>query len=62
MENITAWAFRSLCNGASDSYTGMLSLTNLVKRNNTWEEVDTFKIEGQRQWIQVAGWPEGERC
>lgn len=54
MENITAWAFRSLCSSASDSYTGMLSLTNLVKRNNTWDEVDTYKIEGQRQWIQVA--------
>ena len=54
MENITCWAFRNLCRGASDSYTGMLSLTNLVKRDNTWEEVDTFPIEGQRQWIQVA--------
>ena len=54
MENITCWAFRKLCHGASDSYTGMLSLTNLIKRNNTWEEVDTFLIKGQRQWIQVA--------
>jgi tRNA-dihydrouridine synthase len=54
MENVTCWAFRSLCPGATDSYTGMLSLTNLVKRNNTWDEVDTFPIEGQRQWIQIA--------
>jgi tRNA-dihydrouridine synthase len=54
MENITCWAFRKLFKGASDSYTGMLSLTNLVKRENTWEEIDTFPIEGQRQWIQVA--------
>jgi len=53
MENITCWAFRKLCKGASDSYTGMLSLTNLIKRNNTWEEIDTFPIEGQKQWIQV---------
>jgi len=54
MENITCWAFRKLCKGASDSYTGVLSLTNLVKRENTWEEIDTFQIEGQRQWIQIA--------
>jgi tRNA-dihydrouridine synthase len=54
MENITCWAFRKLCTGATDSYTGMLSMTNLVKRNNTWEEIDTYSIEGQRQWVQVA--------
>jgi tRNA-dihydrouridine synthase len=54
MENITCWAFRKLCRGASDSYTGMLSLTNLIKRENTWEEIDTFPIEGQKQWIQIA--------
>jgi len=49
MENITCWAFRKLCKGATDSYTGMLSLTNLVKRDNAWEEIDTYPIEGQRQ-------------
>lgn len=54
MENITCWAFRKLCKNASDSYTGMLSLTNLVKRANTWDEVDTYKIDGQKQWIQIA--------
>jgi tRNA-dihydrouridine synthase len=54
MENITCWAFRKLCRGASDSYTGVMSLTNLIKRNNTWEEIDTFPIEEQRQWIQIA--------
>jgi len=54
MENITCWAFRKLCRGASDSYTGVLSLTNLLKRNNTWDEIDLFSIEGQRQWIQIA--------
>ncbi len=60
MENITCWAFRKLCRGASDSYTGMLSLTNLIKRNNTWEEIDTFPIEGQRQWIQITTSKEAE--
>ncbi|HLD37749.1 MAG TPA: tRNA-dihydrouridine synthase [Candidatus Nanoarchaeia archaeon] len=60
MENITCWAFRKLCKGASDSYTEMLSLTNLVKRDNAWEEIDTYPIEGQRQWIQVATSKEAE--
>ena len=54
LENVSAWAFRSLCRNPTDTYTGMLSLSNLVKRNNAWKEVDTFHIPGQRQWIQVA--------
>ena len=54
LENVSCWAFRNLYLGASDSYTGMLSLSNLVKHTNTWEEIDTFQIEGQRQWIQIA--------
>lgn len=54
MENVTCWAFRKLCKGSTDSYTGILSLTNLVKRANTWDEIDTFAIEGQKQWIQVS--------
>ena len=59
MENITCWAFRKLCK-SSDSYTGMLSLTNLIKRENTWDEIDTFAIPGQRQWIQIATSKEAE--
>ena len=54
MENISCWAFRSLCRGATDSYTGMLSLNYLIRKNSAWKEVDMFKIEGQRQWVQVA--------
>ncbi|MEK6927310.1 MAG: tRNA-dihydrouridine synthase [Nanoarchaeota archaeon] len=54
MENVTCWAFRALCQNATDSYTGMLSLTNLIKRKNTWNEVDTYPIPNQRQWIQIA--------
>ena len=53
MENVSCWAFRKLCQGASDSYTGMLSLGNLINRNNSWKEVDTYKIEGQKQWVQI---------
>lgn len=60
LENVSCWAFRSLCKGATDSYTGMLSLSNLVKRNNAWKEVDTYPIEGQRQWIQIATSKEAE--
>jgi len=54
LENVSCWAFRNVCKGATDTYTGMLSLSNLVKRNNAWKEVDTFSIPGQRQWIQIA--------
>lgn len=54
LENVSCWAFRSLCHGATDSYTGMLSLNYLLRRNTGWNEIDLFKIEGQRQWIQVA--------
>ncbi|MDP1729192.1 MAG: tRNA-dihydrouridine synthase [archaeon] len=54
MENITCWAFRKLCNKATHSYTGILSLTNLVKRANTWDEIDTFPIKEQHQWIQIS--------
>lgn len=54
LENVTCWAFRSLCTGATDSYTGILPMSNLIRRNNAWKEVDTFTIEGQRQWIQVS--------
>ncbi|MBS3148829.1 tRNA-dihydrouridine synthase [Candidatus Woesearchaeota archaeon] len=54
LENVSCWAFRKVCAGATDTYTGMLSLNNLIKRNNTWKEVDTYPIAGQRQWIQIA--------
>lgn len=53
LENVSCWAFRNLCKGATDTYTGMLSLNNLVKRNNAWKEVDTYS-SSQRQWIQIA--------
>lgn len=54
IDNVTCWAFRKLCVGATDSYTGVISMGTLVARNNAWKEVDTFEIPGQRQWIQVA--------
>ncbi len=54
MENVSCWAFRKLCTGASDSYTGMLSIDYLNRRIVGFKEVDTYKIDGQRQWIQFA--------
>ncbi len=54
MENVTCWAFRSLCQGVTDSYTGIFSMQYLVRRSKAWREIDTFLISGQRQWIQVA--------
>jgi tRNA-dihydrouridine synthase len=53
MENITCWAFPSLMSGATDSYTGMISMGYLLERNKAWKEVDMFPIIGQRQWLQV---------
>lgn len=54
MENITCWAFRKLCSGATDSYTGMLSASYLIKRSKAWKEADFFPIDNQRQWLQIA--------
>ena len=54
LKNVSCWAFRKLCTGATDSYTSMLSMGNLIRKNAAWEEVDTYPIEGQRQWIQVT--------
>ena len=59
MENITCWAFRKLFTGATDSYTGVLSL-NYILHKKTWKEVDLFPIYGQRQWIQIATATESE--
>lgn len=60
MENITCWAFRSLMQGVTDSYTGMISMGYLLERNKAWKEVDFFKIDGQRQWLQVLSSREKE--
>lgn len=59
MENVTCWAFRKLFLGATDTYTGILSLNYLLRKRN-WKEVDLFQISGQRQWIQFATAKESE--
>lgn len=60
MENITCWAFRSLCTGVTDSYTGMFSMGYLIERHKAWRELDLYKIEWQRQWIQLLTSKESE--
>ena len=54
MENVSCWPLRKLCVGATDCYTGMLSMDYLIRRSKAWKEVDTFEIKGVRQWLQVA--------
>lgn len=54
MKNITDWAFRSKCLGATDSYTEMIQLRDILKKKQrALNKLDLFVIEGQRQWIQV---------
>ena len=54
MENVSCWPLRKLCVGATDCYTGMLSMDYLIRRSKAWKEVDTYEIKGVRQWLQVA--------
>jgi tRNA-dihydrouridine synthase len=52
--NISCWAFRAACAGATDSYTEMIDLNPLLGENPTaWDDVDTFNIPHQRQWVQI---------
>ncbi len=60
MENVSCWAFRKLFTGVTDSYTGVMSMDYLVRRSKAWKEIDAFKIENQKQWIQLATCKEKE--
>lgn len=52
--NISCWAFRASCAGATDSYTEMIDLNPLLGEKYTaWDDVDTFNIPKQRQWVQI---------
>ncbi|GAH13361.1 unnamed protein product, partial [marine sediment metagenome] len=54
MKNISCWAFRALFPEATDSYTEMINLKELVNlKRRAWDNVDTFSINNQRQWVQV---------
>ena len=60
LENVSCWPFRKLIHGATDSYTGMMSAQYLIKRRKAWKEIDTYKIDNVRQWIQIATSKESE--
>ena len=54
MKNISCWAFRALFPEATDSYTEMINLKELVNlKRRALDKVDTFSINNQRQWVQV---------
>ncbi len=54
MKNISCWAFRALFPEATDSYTEMLNLKELItSKKRTWNNIDTFSINNQHQWVQV---------
>ena len=54
MKNISCWAFRALFPEATDSYTEMLNLKELITlKRRVWDNVDTFSINNQHQWVQV---------
>ena len=54
MKNISCWAFRATCVGATDSYTEMIQLHEILKqKHRALQKIDTFDIPKQRQWLQV---------
>ena len=54
MKGITCWAFRASVIGATDSYTEYINLKSLLKVDaKGWDNIDTYNIVGQRQWLQI---------
>lgn len=54
LKNISCWAFRATCDGATDSYTEMVNIHQLQNLNSIkWNIIDTYHIPNQHQWIQV---------
>ncbi|MHA1673011.1 MAG: tRNA-dihydrouridine synthase family protein [Promethearchaeota archaeon] len=54
MKGITNWEFRRKCRGATDSYTEMIQLRDiLANKVRAKQKLDLFHIEGQNQWIQI---------
>ncbi len=54
MKSITCWAFRALFPDATDSYTEMINLKEIIRlKRRTLVNIDTFPINNQRQWLQV---------
>ena len=54
LKNISCWAFRATAIGATDSYTHMINLRNLLSNKpNALKIIDTYPIPSQNQWIQI---------
>ncbi len=54
MKGITDWKFRKSCLGATDSYTEMIQLKEILNRKaRAIEKLDLKQIEKQNQWVQV---------
>jgi tRNA-dihydrouridine synthase len=54
MKGITNWAFRAKCVDATDSYTEMIQLRDILgNKTRAMEKLDLWQIETQNQWIQI---------
>ncbi len=54
MKGITNWDFRRKCRGATNSYTEMIQLRDILEnRIRAKQKIDLSNIEGQNQWIQI---------
>lgn len=54
MKGITDWRFRKNCLGATDSYTEMIQLREILNnKKRALDKLDLDYIEGQNQWVQI---------
>jgi len=54
LKGISNWHFRKQCSGATDSYTEMIQLRDiLANKVRARQKLDLRFIEGQNQWIQI---------
>jgi len=54
LKGISDWTFRKSCQGATDSYTEMIQLREILRNKaRAIEKLDLEYIEGQKQWIQI---------
>ncbi len=54
MKNVSNWKFRQSIQGATDSYTEMIQLRDiLAHKPRVRPKLEAFPIKGQRQWVQI---------
>ena len=54
MKGISDWTFRKKCKGATDSYTEMIQLREILgNKTRAIDKLDLRALEGQKQWIQI---------